>query len=548
MLEKYDYIIVGGGAAGCCLANRLSASPSHKVLLIEAGMKDSWWHFFVHMPAAITKVVGNPLYDWRFRTQPEPFLNNRSLLQPRGKVLGGSSGINAMVFQRGNPLDYEKWASDPGMEHWAYRFCLPYFKKLETSTTIQSEFRGSEGPISVHSESPKNQIAQSFIEAAKQAGHHISDDLNGFRQEGFGIFDSNVKNGTRHSTSQAYLHPIMGRDNLDILSSTLVTKILFEGKRATGVEVKKTFGSKRYFGNEVILAAGAIQSPYLLKHSGVGAVEELEKFNIPVVEDLPSVGENLQDHLFLHVFHRSKKPASLYPWLQWYRQPQLLANWLFHRKGAGASSHLEVGGFARSNQGAEYPDIEYTFCPVAVDTWGKPFIKDHSFTVHFGPRQLTSQGSIKLKSGRFKDSPAIQFNYLSNDKEKKQWIDALAIIRAILNQPAMKEYTDGELYPGKNVQSDQEIINWVQREAETSYHPTSSCKMGLGKDSVVDPKNFKVHGLEGLRVIDASVMPNVTNANTLAPTVMIAERGADAILGNSPLPPEDITFYSNTTL
>ena len=542
--KKYDYIIVGGGSAGSALANRLSEDPNKSVLVLEAGRMDSWWDVYIHMPAALTFPIGNKHYDWMYSSEPEPHMNNRRVTAGRGKVIGGSSSINGMIFQRGNPLDYEKWSKEPGMSNWDYAHCLPYFKKMENAKGRDSEWRGTSGPLEVNKGRVKNPLFGAFFSAAQQAGYPLTEDVNGFQQEGFAPFDGSVRNGRRLSAAGAYLHPVMHRSNLTVKTRTLATKIRFDGKKAVGVDALVK-GKKRvaFDCEEVILCGGAINSPQLLQLSGVGNSEHLNSVGVETVHHLPGVGENLQDHLEVYVQHACKQPVSLNPNLAFWRRPFIGAAWLFLRKGPGASNHFEGGGFARSNEDVDYPNLMFHFLPIAVRYDGTAPEGGHGYQVHIGPMYSNARGSVKIKSDDPTQAPAILFNYLSTDEDKREWIEAVHVARNILGQSAFDPYSDGEISPGPSVSTDEEILEWVREDGETAYHPSCTCKMGLDDMSVVHPDSLKVHGIEGVRVVDASVMPVVTNANIYAPTMMIAEKAADLIKGNNPLPSEEIAFY-----
>jgi len=533
---KYDTIIVGGGSAGCVLANRLSADLENNVLVLEAGRKDYFWDIFLHMPAALTYPIGSKYYDWLYVSEPEPFMHNRRITQGRGKILGGSSSINGMIFQRGNPLDYEHWASDPGLQEWDYAHCLPYFKRMENCLAGGDEYRGSEGPLELERGPVTNPLFAAFFKAIQEAGYSLTSDVNGYKQEGFAAFDRNIRNGKRLSASTAYLHPVMDRPNLTVQTNSFVTKILFEDKKAIGVEVDRGKGrTEQIFGNDIILSGGAINSPQLLQLSGVGNAKELEALGIPIVQDLPGVGENLQDHLEVYVQYACKQPVSVYPALQWYNKPWVGLQWLLFKKGPAASNHFEAGGFVRSNEDVDYPNLMFHFLPVAIRYDGTSPSGGHGYQVHVGPMYSDARGSIKIKSTDPYVHPAIHLNYLSTDQDRREWVEALHVARNILNQPAFEPYNGGEFSPGIEVQTDQEILDWVGRDGETAYHPSCTCKMGVDEMSVIDPNTMKVHGVDGLRVVDSSVMPYLTNANNYAPTMMLAEKASDLILDNTPL-------------
>ncbi|MFC5730609.1 MULTISPECIES: choline dehydrogenase [Nocardioides] len=541
--ERYDIVIVGGGSAGCALANRLSADPSTSVLVLEAGRSDYKIDPFIHMPAALPFPIGSRLYDWKYETDPEPDLKNRRVFHARGKVLGGSSSINGMIFQRGNPLDYERWAREPGLEDWDYLHCLPYFKKMENCLAGADDWRGGDGPLKLERGPATNPLFDAFFQAATQAGYPLTDDVNGYRQEGFAKFDRNVYRGRRLSAARAYLHPVRDRKNLTVKTLAFVTGVRFDGTRAVGVDYER--GRRRHSveAGEVILCGGAINTPQLLQLSGVGDQALLSKHGIDVVHHLPGVGENLQDHLEVYIQYASKQPVSIAPGLRWRMRPKIAYDWLFHRSGLGATNHFEGGGFARSNEDVDYPNLMFHFLPVAIRYDGSAPTKGHGYQVHIGPMYADTRGWVRIKSKDPRQHPSMRFNYLSTATDRKEWVEAIRVARDILNQPAFEPYNDGELSPGPSVQTDEEILDWVRADAETALHPSCTAKMGIDEMSVVDPATMKVHGTEGLRVVDASVFPYVTNGNIYAPVMMVAEKAADLIAGDTPLPPADVPYY-----
>jgi choline dehydrogenase len=473
-------------------------------------------------------------------------MNGRRVYHARGKVLGGSSSINGMIFQRGNPLDYERWASDPGMETWDYAHCLPYFKRMETCLAADREdpFRGHAGPLVLERGPATSPLFGAFFEAVQQAGYELTDDVNGYRQEGFAPFDRNVHNGRRLSAARAYLHPVSSRPNLDIETRAFGTNLVFEGSRAVGVDYVHHRGSaERVTAGEVVLCGGAINSPQLLQLSGVGHADDLRALGIDVVRDLPGVGEHLQDHLEVYIQYACKQPVSVAPGMKTWRRPLIGAQWLFFHSGLGATNHFEAGGFARSNDDVEYPNLMFHFLPIAIRYDGSAPAGDHGYQVHIGPMYSDARGSISLKSADPRQHPALRFNYLSTDQDRREWVEAVHVARTILNQPAFEPFNAGELSPGTAVETDEQILEWVARDGETALHPSCTCRMGVDDLSVTDPLTMKAHGLEGLRIVDASVMPYVTNGNIYAPVMMVAEKAADLILGNTPLEPEDVEFY-----
>jgi choline dehydrogenase len=541
--DRYDVIIVGGGSAGSALANRLSADESTQVLVVEAGRRDAKWDIFIHMPAALTIPIGNRFYDWKYESEPEPHMGGRKIYHARGKLLGGSSSINGMIFQRGNPMDFERWADDPGMDQWDYAHCLPYFKRMENCLAGGDDYRGTEGPLVLERGPATSPLFKAFFGAVQEGGYELTSDVNGFRQEGFAPFDRTIHRGRRLSAARAYLHPVMSRANLEVQCRTSVTKILFEGTRAVGVEVVAHGQTRRVYAGEVILCGGAFNSPQLLQLSGVGNANELKALGVEVVQNLPGVGENLQDHLEVYIQHSCTQPVSVAPALKWRNRPMIGAQWLFLRKGPGATNHFEGGGFARSNEDVTYPNLMFHFLPIAIRYDGSAPEGDHGYQVHIGPMYSDSRGSVKIKSLDPNVHPQLRFNYLSTDQDRREWVEAVRVARHILNQSSFDQFSGGEISPGPEVSSDQQILEWVSRDAETALHPSCTCKMGIDDMSVVDPTSLKVHGVEGLRVVDASVMPYVTNANIFAPVMMVAEKAADLILGNTTLAPSAATFY-----
>jgi choline dehydrogenase len=529
-------VIVGGGSAGSALAARLTEDASTRVLVLEAGRPDHIWDPFIHMPAALSFPIGNPRYDWMYRSEPEPFMHGRRIYHARGKVLGGSSSINGMIFQRGNPLDYERWANEAGLETWGYAHCLPYFKKMETCLAGADEWRGGDGPIVLERGPASSPLFGAFFEAVQQAGYELTDDVNGYRQEGFAAFDRTLHRGRRLSAARAYLHPAMSRPNLSVQTRASVDQIVFDGSRATGVQLRS---GEIVPAGEVILCGGAINSPQLLQLSGVGHAGELEPLGIDVVHDLPAVGENLQDHLEVYVQHASKQPVSVQPALKKWRRPEIGARWLLLRSGPGATNHFEAGGFARSNDEVAYPNLMFHFLPLAIRYDGSQPAAKHGYQVHVGPMYSDVRGSVKITSADPTTHPALRFNYLSTPNDRREWTEAIHVARSILGQPAFGPYDGGELSPGPSVQSDEEILDWVARDAETALHPSCTCAMG----TVVDPRTMRVYGLDGIRVVDASVFPFVPNGNIYAPVMMVAEKAADLIRGDTPLDPIRADFY-----
>ena len=549
--RRYDYVIVGGGSAGCALANRLSADSSTSVLVLEAGRRDWRFDVFIHMPAALSFPIGSRFYDWQYTSEPEPHMGGRRIYHARGKVLGGSSSINGMIFQRGNPLDYERWAADEGMQNWDYAHCLPYFKRMENCLAgddhsgpdgTRGKYHGDDGPLVLERGPALNPLFEAFLAATEQAGHPRTTDVNGYRQEGFAAFDRNVHRGRRLSAARAYLHPVLGRRNLHLATRAFTTRILFEGTRATGVEYVKGGRTQTVQAGEVICCGGSINSPQLLQLSGVGPADLLARHGIDVVADVPAVGANLQDHLEVYIQYSCKQPVSMQPNLAKWRMPLIGLQWLA-RRGPGATNHFEAGGFIRSNDDVAYPNLMFHFLPIAIRYDGSVPEGGHGYQVHVGPMYSNSRGTVHIVSADPRVKPALQFNYLSTDEDRQEWAEAVRHARNILSQPAMDPFNGGEVSPGPEVSTDEEILDWVRRDAETALHPSCTARMGLGDDSALHPDTLEVHGTSRLRVVDASSMPYVTNGNIYAPVMMLAEKAADAICGNTPLPPEPVDFY-----
>ncbi|MDW3176846.1 MAG: choline dehydrogenase [Acidimicrobiia bacterium] len=545
---QFDYVVIGGGSAGCAMANRLSADPNNKVLVLEAGRKDWKWDVFIHMPAALTYPIGSRFYDWKYESEPEPHMNGRKIYHARGKVLGGSSSINGMIFQRGNPMDYDKWGATDGLEAWDYAHCLPYFKRMENRLVGGDDWRGDEGPLQMETGPASTPLFKAWLKAGPEAGFAATTDVNGFRQEGFAIFDKNMTRGRRMSAARAYLHPVLDRPNLTLKTLAQVNKIQFEGNKAVGVEYKRGRKTHVAKAKNVISCGGAFNSPQLLQLSGVGDWKHLSALGIDVVSDLPGVGENLQDHLEVYIQHSCTQPVSMQPYNAKWRMPFIGLQWLF-RKGPAATNHFEAGAFVRSNDDVEYPNLMFHFLPIAIRYDGSSPEGGHGYQVHVGPMYSDVRGTVKIKSTNPREHPAVQFNYLSTENDRKEWVEAIRTARHIMRQPAFAPYDGGEVSPGPDVETDEQILDWIRQDAETALHPSCTAKMGPASDpmAVVDPSTMQVHGTEGLYVVDASVMPAVSNGNIYAPTMMIAERAADIILGNETLAPDYTEVYRAPT-
>ncbi len=537
----FDYIVVGAGSAGCVLAHRLSADPNNRVLLLEAGPRDR--SIYLQMPAAFSQPLGNDRFNWYYHTEPEPYMDHRRIYFPQGKVLGGSSSINGMVYVRGNPLEYEHWAEIEGLEHWSYGHVLPYFKRSETWEAGRNEYHGTDGPLYTSRDNAPHRLDQVFIQAAIEAGLPFTEDMNGYRQEGIGKMDMTVHQGRRWSAADAYLHPVLTRSNLTLELRVLVTRILFNGHRAIGVEYLQDGQTHRVYAEcEVLLSAGALNSPWLLMLSGVGNSDELRQLDIPVVHHLPGVGENLQDHLEVYVQYACTQPITLYSTLSPFSRLKIGLHWLLFKRGQGASNHFEVGGFLRTRADYEYPNIQYHFLPMAISYDGSVPHAGHGFQAHVGPMNPTSVGHVKLRSNDPRVHPKILCNYLQTEEDRRVMREAIRLTRTIFAQKAFNPYRGREIAPGAGRQSDEELDAFARTKGESAYHPAGTCKMGHDEMAVVD--GFaRVHGIEGLRVVDASLIPKIVNSNLNGPTIMIAEKVADMVLGREPLPPSDVPFY-----
>jgi len=541
--ETFDYVIIGAGSAGCVLADRLSADGRDEVLVLEYGGSDrSLW---IEMPAALSIPMNMARYDWGYYTEPEPHLNGRRLHTPRGRVLGGSSSINGLVYVRGHALDFERWEAE-GASGWGYQDVLPYFKRAERRAGGGDDYRGGEGKLATRRGALTNPLHAAWLEAGREAGYAMTADMNGYQQEGFGPMDMTVGDGRRSSTASAYLRPAMHRANLSVRTHALASRILFEGRRAVGVRYERGgVPQEARVRREVILSAGPINSPQLLKLSGIGPGAELAAHGIGVVQELPGVGENLQDHLEFYFQIASREPVTLYAQMSPLQRALIGAQWLLTRKGIGASNQFETGGFIRSRPGVRYPDIQFHFLPLAVSYDGSSLAREHGFQAHVGPMRSRSQGWVRLRSPSPHDKPRLLFNYMSRPED---WIEMRACVRLtreIFAQPAFDRYRGREIQPGAPVQTDAQIDGFIREKAESAYHPSCTCRMGLASDAlaVVDPET-RVIGVEGLRVVDSSIMPSITTGNLNAPTIMLAEKAADHIRGAPLLPREARPYYT----
>lgn len=542
MTDSFDYIIVGAGSAGCVLAARLTEDGRHSVLVLEQGGSDR--SVFIQMPSALSIPMNMARYNWQYETEPEPHLGGRRMHTPRGKVIGGSSSINGMVYVRGNPADFDRWEGE-GATGWGYRHVLPYFRRAETRQEGGDAWRGDAGPLHTQYGQLANPLYRAFIDAAREAGYPETADINGYQQEGFGRMDMTVHRGRRWSAASAYLKPAMRRPNLTVVTHALASRIVLDGRRATGIVYRRNgVETVVHARREVILAGGPINSPQLLKLSGIGPADELRAHGITPVHHLPGVGENLQDHLEFYFQIESKQPITLYPAMNPLRKALIGARWLFGKSGLGATNHFESCGFIRSRAGVAYPDIQYHFLPLAVSYDGSSLATGHGFQAHVGPMRSKSRGHVRLRSADPADKPSIRFNYMSHPDDWTEMRACVRLTREIFAQPAMAPYAGREIQPGADVTDDAAIDAFVRTHVESAYHPSCSCAMGEASNpmAVVDPL-LRVHGVEGLRVVDSSVMPSITTGNLNAPTMMIGEKAADHILGRPALSASNAEYY-----
>ncbi|MEL6681579.1 MAG: choline dehydrogenase [Pseudomonadota bacterium] len=535
---RADYVIVGAGSAGCAIAYRL-AEAGKKVLVVEYGGSDAGP--FIQMPAALSYPMNMKMYDWGLKTEPEPHLGGRTLVTPRGKVIGGSSSINGMIYVRGHARDFDHWA-EQGAQGWSYADVLPYFKRMETwhdgGHGGDPAWRGKDGPLHITRGPRKNPLTRAFVEAGAQAGYPVTGDYNGAQQEGFGPFDATIFHGRRWSAANAYLRPALKRPNCSI-TRAFARRIVIEDGRAIGVEVSR--GNKVdiiHADVEVIIAASSLNSPKLLMLSGIGPAAHLSEHAIDVVADRPGVGQNLQDHLELYIQQAATKPVTLFSYWNLRGKARIGAEWVLWKTGLGSSNQFESAGFIRSRAGVDYPDIQFHFLPIAVSYDGKVAPEGHGFQAHVGPMRSASRGQVTLRSSDPNENPCIRFNYMSEPQDWEHFRTCIRLTREIFAQPAFDPYRGHEIQPGKDAQTDDDLDDFIRSHVESAYHPCGTCKMGAADDpmAVVDPQ-ARVLGVEGLRVADSSIFPRITNGNLNAPSIMVGEKVADHVLHRNPLPP-----------
>ena len=539
--ETVDYVIVGAGSAGCVLANRLSEDGAASVLVLEAGAMDR--NLLIHIPAGVYRVYRDPRINWNYEAEAEPALDGRHLDLPRGKVVGGSSSINAMVYMRGHPRDYDRWAEECGLPRWTYAQCLPYFKRCETSDRGASDWRGGDGPLGVSQASLENPLFDAFLEAGEQAGQGRSDDLNGYNPEGLARLDSTTWKGRRSSAATAHLKPALGRPNLRLVTGALARRVIIEGNRAAGIEYEQRGERRTVRANrEVILAGGAINSPQLLMLSGIGPADHLRAVGIEAAIDLPGVGANLQDHLAVYTYFECTKPVTIHRIANPVNKLVAGVRWIVARDGLAASNIWEAGGLIFGNPSVPYPNLQYHFAPVVADFEGRRIKLSQAFTVMVDQLRPRSRGRLRLRTANPLDAPAVRFNYLADEFDLGELIEAVRAARELVSQPAFDEFRGRQLAPGPDVTSDSDIAAWIRSTTSSDFHPSCTCRMGDDGKAVVD-EEMKVHGIEDLRVVDASVMPQIVSGNLNAPVQMIAERAADFIRAHPQLPAFHARFH-----